>query len=268
MKKQLNWKNIIFSITYFIGFILSLFFVEWSTMSLGEYLFILLFVSCANISVMTGWHRYFTHRSFKASKWVDYFFLFFGSSIFTGSVLEWMSEHLNHHKFENDEIKDPTCIKKGFFYAHMGWIFYDQEIPLLKDNRKIVNWHHKNWLFLSFLSGIVIPFILYYLLFGSLLNALLIGIFFRTFISQQMLFLVGSWAHVFGEKDNEGKTSATNSLFVSICCFGEGYHLNHHKNPIDYRAGYKWYDYDPGKWFVFILEKLNLAWDLKRNENK
>ena len=268
MKKELNYSNIIFMVIYITGFILSLFLVDWCLLSLYEILFLILFISCTNLSVMTGWHRYFTHRSFKVKPIVEWFFLFFGSSIFTGSVLEWMSEHFSHHSNLDDYNKDPTSIKKGFFYSHMGWIFYNQDIKLLKDNRKIVNWHHENWLKLSFISGVLIPFVIYYLISGSLLNSLLVGVFFRSVISQQSLFLVGSWSHFFGKKDESGKSSATNSLLVSFFCFGEGYHLNHHINPKDYRAGYKWYNYDPGKWFVYILEKLNLAWDLNRSQDK
>lgn len=264
MKKELNYNNIIFSLTYFTGFLIALFFVNWTNLSFGEISFLILSISLANISVMTGWHRYFTHRHFKTYSFIEFFFLFFGSSIFAGSVLEWMSEHMSHHANEGNEEKDPTSIKRGLFYSHMGWIFYSQNIKLRSDTRKLVMWHHKNWLWFSFLSGIVLPIITYYLLFGNLFNAIFLGVFFRTFISQQSLFLVGSWSHFFGKKDKSSKTSATNSLFVSFFCFGEGYHLNHHLNPNDYRAGKKWYNYDPGKWLIYTLEKLNLAWDLKR----
>ena len=269
--KEYNYPAIIILSFFALGFIASLFLINWTSLSIDSWFFLIVSILLSNFAVTAGWHRYFAHRQFKTNKLIEFLFLWFGSSIFTGSAIEWVSEHNSHHAHPEDLEKDPTSKKRGFFYSHVGWVCYIRNFKLTKSlfKNNLLKWHHNNWFLFSLFSGIIVPFTLYYTMINnSISEAILIGIFTRIFISQHSLFLLGSWAHFFGEKDPTNKISARNSLLVSFLCLGDGYHLNHHQCPSDYRAGYKWYHIDFIKWIVFLGSLFGLFWDLRRTRNE
>lgn len=265
-KRELNYPVILVLLIPFISLIMSFFLFD--SLSWKSYLFLFVNWILMNASVVIGWHRYFSHQHFETYKWIEFLFLFFGSSALNGSAIEWASEHMSHHAFPEDEEKDPSCPKKGFFYSHIGWLCYKRNFLVNKTllNNKLLVWQDKNWKWVSVIVGVIIPFIIYYFLVNnSLLEALLIGVMLRLFISQHTILLLNSWAHFFGQKDPENKFTARNSILVSILCFGDGYHLNHHKRSNDYRAGVNWYDLDFSKWIIYLGSKIGIFWNLKRN---
>jgi stearoyl-CoA desaturase (delta-9 desaturase) len=264
---NLNWSTIIFMVTFHIMAIVGLFIIDFDSISLLSIIFLFIYISLSHLSVMSGWHRYYVHRSFVPTKLFEYIVLFFGSSIFTGSVKDWVAEHSSHHTHLDNHDRDPTSIKKGFFYSHIGWLLYKKEYKFPKGlDSKTLEFHHNNWLLISFMGGLIVPSVSLYLTGMSMVDSILLGTFIRSVFSQHCLFLVGSWSHFFGKKFKD--SSATNSLIVSFFCFGEGYHYNHHTNPRDYRAGNMWYDYDPGKWFLYSCYKLGLIKKLIRVNRK
>ena len=52
-------------------------------------------------------------------------------------------------------------------------------------------------------------------------------------------------------------------MITAFLTVGEGYHNFHHQFPMDYRNAIRWYQYDPTKWFIWTMEKLGLAYQLK-----
>ncbi|KAG7663146.1 OLE2 [[Candida] subhashii] len=98
-----------------------------------------------NITILaftSGYHKYFTHNSFKVKfNWLRYYFAIFGSSIGLGSIRWWASLHRAHHHFTDDTERDPYSIKRGVWFAHWGWLlrkpklmtfyqeFIEQEFP-------------------------------------------------------------------------------------------------------------------------------------------
>jgi len=79
-----------------------------------------------------------------------------------------------------------------------------------------------------------------------------------------MAFFINSSAHMSGDKNFDREASAGDSWFWALLTNGEGYHNYHHKFPNDYRSGYLKRHWDPSKWFIYLLSRLGLAWDLKR----
>ena len=120
--KRFNWVNIAFlsgtpiaTVALLPGYLHSHGLSPWN---------ILLFVVCSvmsSLSITAGYHRYFAHRSYSAKPVVKFLYLLFGSAAFQGSALQWSADHRRHHRFVDTE-KDPHNIKRGFFYAHMGWL--------------------------------------------------------------------------------------------------------------------------------------------------
>ncbi|MGL5019233.1 MAG: fatty acid desaturase, partial [Luteolibacter sp.] len=120
------------------------------------------YLSATMMSITVGYHRLFSHLSFKAKMPVKLFTLVFGACAFENSCLNWASDHRRHHKHV-DHDEDPYDISKGFFWAHIGWLLFklnpeppmDNVADLRKD--KLVMWQHKYVHWIGFVVGLVIP---------------------------------------------------------------------------------------------------------------
>ena len=88
--------------------------------------------------------------------------------------------------------------------------------------------------------------------------------FLRLVIQWQSTFSVNSLAHLLGKRPYTITQTARDSFLTALITFGEGYHNFHHRFQSDYRNGVRWWQFDPTKWWVWMLSKLGLTWDLKR----
>lgn len=223
-----------------------------------------------SVAITAGYHRYYSHRSFQCSKPVQLFFLVFGAAAVENSLLKWASDHRYHHRHVDTE-EDPYNILRGGLYAHMGWILYkdrrDQatrfrnSTDLLKD--PLVRWQHRWYLALVVGVTFLLPTLIG-LAYGRPLAGLLWGGFVRCVVVHHTTFFINSLAHLFGTKPYSLKDTARDSWLLAPVTLGEGYHNFHHKFQADYRNGLRWWQFDATKWFILALERLGLAWGLKR----
>lgn len=223
-----------------------------------------------SFAITVGYHRYFAHSTFKSGPVIRFLLLFFGAASFEQSALKWASLHRRHHQYTDTEL-DPYNIKKGFFYAHMGWIMfwkhtmdYDNAKDLQKSS--LVMHQHSNYQWWSMLSGVVLPLAIGGLL-GDVLGALLWGVAARLTLVFHSAFFINSFAHTFGTRRYDPTISARDNWFGAVLTNGEGYHNFHHKFPMDYRNGIRWYHWDPTKWFIWGLSKVGLARELRKTPN-
>src|SRR5689334_15542033 len=87
----------------------------------------------SGLGVTVGFHRYLTHGSFKAARWLRIVLTVAGSMAVEGSAIQWVADHRRHHAFSDLE-GDPHspwrfgtgfwALTKGLFYAHVGWLFH------------------------------------------------------------------------------------------------------------------------------------------------
>jgi stearoyl-CoA desaturase (delta-9 desaturase) len=191
-----------------------------------------------------------------------------GASAFQGSILEWCTDHRNHHLY-TDTDKDPYSINKGFWYAHIGWL-------LVLDHKKrdfsnveelaadpILKYQHKFYVPLAIVMGLIMPMGIA-ALWGDALGGLIIAGFLRTVVNHHLTFAINSVCHMFGHRKYSEKQSARDNWITAFFTFGEGYHNFHHQFPLDYRNGVRYYQYDPTKWIIRGLAYVGLATDLKR----
>lgn len=218
------------------------------------------------MSTTFGYHRLFAHRAFKAHPAIVFLNLFFGAATFGGSALVWASQHRDHHRF-TDTPRDPYNIKQGFWYAHMGWFLFHEQVhdfdnakDLLAD--KLVMWQHKYWIYWAIVAGIALPLAVGYA-FQSFWGVFFLGVCGRFFVIHQSIFCINSACHMFGRPTYDMKGSARDSWVMAFLTHGEGYHSFHHRFPSDYRNGVRWYHWDPTKWMVTILSWVGLTKDLK-----
>lgn len=241
-------------------------------MMLSQWLLALFFYFLTGLSITAGYHRLFSHRAYKAHPVIEMIFLFFGAGAFQNSLLKWGTDHRRHHT-KCDTEDDPYSIKKGFFYAHMGWICEADERneierwgkDLMKNPR--VMFQHKYYLPLAIFSGIVLPTLMGGL-FGSFLGGFALATWGRIVFVHHMTFFINSLAHTWGNQTYGDDNTARDSQLVAFFSYGEGHHNYHHHFQADYRNGVRWYDYDPTKWLINVLAFFGLATDLKSTDEQ
>lgn len=271
-KPPIIWLNVtVFSLTFAASLIL----VPIYGINIGfndaEYLvfFTLLFFS--GISITAGYHRLWSHRTYKASAWVRALYAIGGALAIQNSALHWCSDHRQHHKHVDDNDNDPYSAKMGFWYSHIGWMlreyhsqgYHDYKNVRDLQNDKIVMWQHNHYLALVLITNILLPVLLGWLN-GSILGMLLLAGVARLVIVHHCTFFINSLAHIWGKQPYTNKNTAKDNGILALLTYGEGYHNFHHIFENDYRNGIKWWHYDPTKWLINILSVLGQAWDLKK----
>lgn len=265
--KRLNWTNTIvlasvhlaaiFAIVYLAVFHASL----W-TVGLG-----VLWAALCGLSITAGYHRLFAHRTYEARAPVRAFYLLFGAAAVQNSALKWSADHRVHHARETHD-EDPYNIKRGFWWAHIGWVLFkgpDVDENVTKDLRQdvLVRLQHRYYIPIAVVMGVAVPAALG-ACWGDPIGAVLVAGFLRLAVLWQAAFSVNSVAHTLGGQPFSKRTSARDSMLTALISLGEGYHNFHHRFKWDYRNGIRWYHFDPTKWFVWSLSKVGLARNLRR----
>jgi stearoyl-CoA desaturase (Delta-9 desaturase) len=220
------------------------------------------------LSITAGYHRLFAHKTYQAAWPVRLFLLVFGAGALENSVLNWAADHRVHHAHV-DHDRDPYNITKGFWWAHIGWIFFLPEEPIPKSvvrdlsEDPLVVWQDRYYKFIGIFVALGIPLIVG-LLTGRVLGCLLIGGVLRIVVSHHGTFFINSLCHMVGGQPYSREHSARDSAVMAVLAFGEGYHNYHHSFPFDYRNGVKVWQFDPAKWMIWTLSRLGLARDLRR----
>ena len=266
--RQKDWVNILFlSLTPVIGVFGTAAYaivngVQWWQPALLVVLF-----SMVSFSVTAGYHRCFSHKSYRAHPLLQAYYLFFGAMALQNSALKWSADHRDHHRYV-DKDWDPYSIRRGGLWAHIFWLFYKEphersyeNVPDLSENRMMM-WQYRWSHVIGIVAGLGIPTLIG-AAFGSPLAGLLWGGFLRIALIHHTTFLVNSVAHLYGTRPYTEENSARDNGLLAFITNGEGYHNFHHKFPSDFRNGVRWYQWDPTKWLIGVLRMVGLARDLK-----
>ena len=245
-------------------------------------LVVMYFLTLTGIEV--GFHRLFTHRSFKANRGLKRALAILGSMAFEGPVIWWAGTHRVHHRFSDKEgdphsphLHEPGLLNTvgGFFHAHMGWLFKAQStrsegwgsyVPDLYRDKDIFRIHiqYFYWLALGFVIPAVIGGIVTWSWKGTLM-ALLWGGFVRVFLVNHVFFwCINSVTHTMGTRPFNSKDLSTNNIWLAIPTLGQSWHNNHHAFPYSAYMSMHWWQIDIGGMVLKVFEKLGWAWDLKQ----
>lgn len=227
---------------------------------------LILFV-VSELGITAGYHRLYSHRSYKTNPVIEAFLVFFASLAGQKSVITWAYEHRLHHAFV-DTDKDPYSIKKGFWFAHFMWLFEDHppvDPKVVSDLLKnpILVFQHKYENTCMFIPNVIVTYLIGWWM-NDFTGAVMISLGVRLFLNHHCTFFINSLAHTFGSRPYDKTLSAVNNYFISFPTFGEGFHNFHHAFPTDYRNGVRWFDFDPTKWLIWSLSLFGLAKNLKR----
>lgn len=262
-----DWGNIVFLALVHAAAILTLALavrqgVPWQTLVLA-----LVWLACSGLSITGGYHRLFSHRSYKCAWPMRLFYVLFGAAAVQNSVINWAADHRRHHVHTDADL-DPYDARQGLWWSHMGWVLYrdpDRDLGLVSDlfRDRLVAWQHRYYLLLVPLTLWAAPAAIASLWGDPVGGALWAGTV-RLVVQYHSTFCINSLAHKFGRRPFTLETSARDNGLVAIITMGEGYHNFHHKFPGDYRNGVRPLDFDPTKWLVGGLAKMGVTWDLKR----
>ena len=267
----LNWPAIImFGLTH--GLVLTL--LPWYALthdfSLAAWIGAAFFMGATGMSITAGYHRLWSHRAYEAHWLVRLPLMLFGAMSLQNSTLIWASLHRVHHKNVDHVDLDPYSIRRGFWFAHMGWMLRDYpsaelDLSNVRDLEKdpLLAFQHKHYLGLALFMNIGMP-LLVGAAFGDAWGFLLLGGLLRIVLNHHFTFFINSAAHWWGRRPYTLENSARDNDLISLVTFGEGYHNYHHLFQWDYRNGIRWWQFDPTKWLIYGCSTLGLAWNLKR----
>lgn len=266
--RAFNWKPAIFLISYQTLLLAGLpFYFYYSSPSWALFIISFILLYLTGLSITAGYHRLYSHKAYKAHPVVETIILFFGAMAVQASCLRWSFDHRIHHALV-DTDGDPYSIKKGFWYAHFGWML---EVPdpidpkavsdLLKNKFVMFQNNHigKLMIFSNVFVFLAVGFLL-----NDYLGAFVIAVWLRMFVLHHFTWFINSLAHTWGAKPFSREQTAVDNYVLCLLTFGEGYHNYHHTFANDYRNGVHWYHFDPTKWLIWGLSKLGLTYDLKR----
>jgi stearoyl-CoA desaturase (delta-9 desaturase) len=263
LKKQqayadgVNWLTTTVMVLFHLGAIAALFFFTWKAFFLTLFLW---WVS-GSLGIGMGYHRLLTHRGYKTPKWVEYFLTICATLTLEGGPIFWVATHRIHHRFSDHE-GDPHSPVDGKWWAHMGWILMGKSLhhetaaqaryvpDLTRDKFHVwISQYH-------YVPTVVLGVLL--LAIGGV-PCLLWGIFLRTVFGLHSTWLVNSATHSWGSRRFVTRDQSTNSWWVALLTWGEGWHNNHHAHPVSARHGLKWYEIDFNWYGIWALKKLGLA---------
>jgi sn-1 stearoyl-lipid 9-desaturase len=257
----INWVTASVMVIFHVLALVALFYFTWT----GFFVAVALWWISTSLGIGMGYHRLLTHRGYKIPTWLEYCLTVCATLALEGGPIFWVATHRIHHQF-SDQDGDPHSPVEGTWWAHMGWILVGKSMhhdtstlaryvpDLAKD--KFYVWITKYHYVPLIVVGVILlavggwPIVLW-------------GIFLRTVVGLQTTWLVNSATHSWGTRRYKTRDMSTNSLWVALLTWGEGWHNNHHAHPTSARHGLKWYEIDFNWYGIWMLNKLGLARDLR-----
>ena len=231
------------------------------------------------LGVTVGFHRYLTHRSFRARRWVRIALAIAGSMAIQSSPIQWVADHRRHHRF-SDREGDPhspwrygtgfRALSKGFFYSHVGWLFdwdktsEERYAPELVADRDI------NWISRTFPTWVAVSLLLPPLVGGlwswswqGALTAFFWGSAVRICLLHHVTFAINSVCHIKGRRPFKTRDHSQNVWWLAVLSFGESWHNFHHAEPTSARHGVRLFELDTSARLIRIMQTFRWVTDVR-----
>ena len=231
------------------------------------------------LGVTVGFHRHFTHKSFKATRPLKVALAVTGSLAFQGSIVSWVADHRRHHAFSDKEGDPhspwlfgtgPLALVRGFWHAHMGWLFDRDKTnarrfaPDLLADRDVAA-VDRQFVLLTVVS-LGVPALLGGLLSWSwwgALTAFLWGGLVRVGLLHHVTWSINSICHMAGRRPFGTRDRSANVWWLAVLSFGESWHNLHHADPTCARHGVARGQIDMTARLIWMFEKLGWAHDVR-----
>ena len=236
--------------------------VQWKTL-----IWTVVMLYFSGMSITAGYHRLAAHRAYNAHWSVRLFYALFGAASFQGSIIQWSSDHREHHSHV-DEEGDPYSIKDGFWHAHILWLIFERDLdptfrncPDLKKD-EVIMWQNRYYIPIAAFMCFIFPTLIAGL-WGDMLGGFILAGLVRVVINHHFTFFINSLCHTIGSQTYSDRHSARDHWITALVTYGEGYHNFHHEFAADYRNGIRFFHFDPTKWLIRTLPFFGLAWGLR-----
>lgn len=237
------------------------------------------FYLVSGLGVTVGFHRYFTHGAFKASRPVRIALAVAGSTAVQGSVVQWVADHRRHHAYADKEGDphspwlfgtDPAALAKGFWHSHMGWLFERDRTNsrrfapdlLADDDLRTVDRLFPLWTVGTLLLPAVLGGLLTWSWAGALTGFFWAGLV-RVGLLHHITWSVNSICHMIGERPYVARDKSANFWPLALISFGESWHNSHHADPTCARHGVGRGQLDISARMIWLLEKFGWAYKVR-----
>lgn len=263
-----NMFNTVVMIVLHIVPILGFWYFSWSGIAIAIALYF-----ATGIGVTIGYHRLLTHAGFETYTWVRCLWGILGGLSGEGPWKRWVATHRCHHQF-SDEDGDPHSPIHGFGWSHVFWLstpmsredwdtWFKKYIPNHAES-KAMNLVHTTYLFQHLLLILALYFTGYCLYNSNTgISWVLWGYFVRQVFVLHSTWLINSATHVWGYRNYETKDNSRNLWWVAMLTHGEGWHNNHHAQPVAAMHGHKWWEFDISYRIIWLMAKCGLVWNVK-----
>ncbi len=212
-------------------------------------------------AIGAGYHRYFAHRAFRTSRFMQFCLAFVAQTSAQRGALWWASKHRLHHKYSDTAGDVHSPVLRGFLYSHVGWIFVPRndvtEYAIVRD---LVRYKELVWLNRQPYTPAAVLAVATWLIAGW--PGLVIGFCWSTVVLWHATFCINSLAHVVGRQRYVTGDQSRNNWLLALLTMGEGWHNNHHAYQASVRQGFRWWEYDPTYYILRLLSWFGIVWDL------
>ena len=212
--------------------------------------------------VTAGYHRYFSHRSFRASRPVQFLLALGGTTAVQKGPLWWASHHRLHHRYA-DTDRDLHSPARGFWWSHVGWILARRykriDRQIVADLARYPELRALDRL--QLLSPIALGAACFF--FGGV-RGLVVGFALSTVLLWHATFSINSLAHLVGRRRFATRDDSRNSFVLALATHGEGWHNNHHYCPTSARQGFRWWEVDVTWYALRLLAAVRVVRDLRQ----
>jgi stearoyl-CoA desaturase (Delta-9 desaturase) len=213
-------------------------------------------------AIGAGYHRYFSHRAFSTSRAFQFVLAFLSQTTAQNSVLWWAALHRRHHRCSDTELDTHSPRHRGFFYAHVGWIFDRKHLKTdLVTVSDLAVFPELVWLDRLELAPAMLTAALCYLIAGW--SGVVVGFLWSTVLVYHSTFCINSLAHVYGKQRYVTGDDSRNNWLLALMTMGEGWHNNHHAWQRSVRQGFRWWEVDATYYILRGLSWTGVIWDLK-----
>jgi stearoyl-CoA desaturase (delta-9 desaturase) len=277
-----RWEQVallLFVVLPFVAVLASGFVLWGHGIGVSDLVIAIVMLEVAGHGITVGFHRCFTHGSFKPNRPLKIALAVAGSLAIEGPVIRWVADHRRHHAY-SDKPGDPhsphghgpgvTGLVKGLWHAHIGWLFDPEQTsmekyaPDLLADPDLVRVHN------MFPRLVAVSLILPALLglavtgtFAGMLTAFFWGSLVRVFVLHHVTWSINSLCHTFGNRPFKTRDQSTNFWPLAVISMGESWHNLHHAEPTAARHGVERGQLDSSARLIWLFEKCGWARDVR-----
>lgn len=211
--------------------------------------------------ITAGYHRYFSHRSFKTSRTFQFLLAWLAQSSAQRGVLWWAAKHREHHRHSDTPADVHSPRHHGFFFSHIGWVYAVRRGKAdFSHVRDLARFPELVWLDRQiYLPALVLALMCFW---AGGWSGLVVGFGWSTVALYHATFAINSFAHLWGTQRYYTGDDSRNNGLLAVLTLGEGWHNNHHYYMGAARQGFFRWEWDPTYLILRLLQSCRIVWDI------